>query len=406
MQSLDARLNLMMAMFAVVAAVLMLTACGVTEPSEAATPPPPSVSVAEVVVENLAEWDEFSGRLEAVDRVELRPRVPGYVQSVEFFEGARVNRGEVLFQIDPRPYRAEVDRLEAEWARAEAQRELAQSDHRRALRLLEQDALSREEFERRATAERAAAASAAAVAAALKIARLNLEFTRVTSPISGRVGAAAVTEGNLVDSQSVLTTVVSVDPMYVNFEADESVYLRHIRHPDAVERARSSAVKVQLSDESGYVHEGRFVFVDNEVNPATGTIRARAVLPNPNGRLTAGLFARVRVESAQTRPVTLIDDRAVGTDLGRKFVLAVTPQDTVEYRAVELGRSVDGLRVVRSGLGAGDLIVVSGLQRVRPGATISPQKVAMDRRAPALPVAAPESTATAATGGSTVHSEP
>ncbi|HUR41917.1 MAG TPA: efflux RND transporter periplasmic adaptor subunit [Verrucomicrobiae bacterium] len=357
--------------------VAALAACG-ADASPQSKPTAPPVSVAEVVTQDLAEWDEFTGRLEAQDKVELRPRVAGYVEAVEFFEGTRVQKGQVLFRIDPRPFRAEVDRLDAELQRAQAQHQLARSDHQRAQRLVEQDALSREEFERREAAERAAAAQVAAVNAALAAARLNLEFTRVTAPIAGRVGAALVTEGNLVDSRSLLTTVVSIDPIYVNFDADESVYLRHVREPDAVQRARSSDVRVGLADEQGYPHVGRFFFVDNEVNPGTGTIRVRASLPNPDGRLTAGLFARVRVAAGELRSAVLIDERAVGTDLGHKFVLALKPDNTVEYRAVTLGPVVDGLRVVRDGLRAGDVIVVNGLQRARPGGAVTPQKVAMN----------------------------
>jgi membrane fusion protein, multidrug efflux system len=377
MSDADVTLKGWLALAALLVSAALLSACVAGASAPPAAPPAPEVSVAEVVVQDLAEWDEFTGRLEAQDRVELRPRVAGYVQSVEFFEGTRVEKGQVLFRIDPRPFRAEVDRLSAELARARAQHELARSDHARAQRLVEQDALSREEFERRAAAERASAAQVAAVTAALDAARLNLEFTRVTAPISGRVGAALVTEGNLVDSRSLLTTLVSVDPIYVGFEADEAVYLKHVRRPDAIARTRSSEVRVGLADEQGFPHAGRFVFVDNEVNPATGTIRARAALPNPDGRLTAGLFARVRLVSPERRPAVLIDERAVGTDLGRRFVLVLKPDRTVEYRAVALGPQVDGLRVVREGLAAGEVIVVNGLQRARPGAAVAPQTVAM-----------------------------
>jgi membrane fusion protein, multidrug efflux system len=377
MAKLDAVLENAVRLLGLAGGSVLLAACGADASAPPAAPAAPPVSVAEVVVQELAEWDEFTGRLEAQDRVELRPRVSGYVQSVEFFEGTRVQKGQLLFQIDPRPFRAEVDRLAAELARAQAQRDMAQSDHERARRLFEQDALSREELERRAAAERAAAAQVAAVTAALDAARLNLGFTRVTAPIAGRVGAALVTEGNLVDSRSLLTTVVSIDPIYVGFEADEAVYLKHVRRPDAVQRVRESEVHVGLADEEGFPHSGRVIFVDNEVNPATGTIRARAALPNPDGRLTVGLFARVRVVAGDRRPAVLIDERAVGTDLGRRFVLVLKPDDTLEYRPVALGPAVDGLRIVREGLAPGEVIVVNGLQRARPGAAVSPQRVAM-----------------------------
>ena len=341
-----------------------------------ATPPPPAVTVAEVELRPVTDWDDFTGRFAAVETVEIRPRVSGYVESVNFEEGALVAAGDLLFQIDARPFRAEVARLEAELARAEAQLGLARSNHARGVRLFEQRATSREQLESLAAAESTQVAELAAVEAALEAARLNLEFTRIESPIDGRVSRALVTAGNLVDNASWLTTVVSGGPIHVHFDADEQTFLRYA---GLAQDAGTNAVRVQvgLINEEGFPHEGRLDFIDNRVDPESGTIRGRAVLDNSDGRFTPGLFARVRLLGNDVHEVALVDDRAIGTDLDRKYVLVVDENNVAEYRGVEIGRFVDGLRVVTDGLADGDVVVVNGLQRVRPGTPVTPDAVEM-----------------------------
>jgi multidrug efflux system membrane fusion protein len=367
------------------AAVLGTAAgCGqIRADEEQAAPPPPQVSVASVAVEPLHEWQEFTGRLAAVKSVDVRPRVSGYIESVRFAEGSRVEAGQVLFQIDPRPFRAEVERLEAELARARAGLELADSNQQRAERLLKQNAIAREEYDGLTTARAIAAAELGAVEAALEAARLDLEFTTVKAPIAGRVSNALVTAGNLVDSSTLLTTLVSDDPIYAYFHADEQSYLDYVEGQDPA-AARNAKVYVGLINESGYPHEGRLDFLDNRVDPESGTIRGRAVLDNADGRFTPGLFVRIKLVSPTVRPVALVDDRAIGTDLDQKYVLVVDDQNIAQYRGVEIGPLVDNLRVVTKGLEAGDRVIVNGMQRVRPGVPVAPVQVAMDRRSRAL----------------------
>jgi membrane fusion protein, multidrug efflux system len=361
---------------------ILLSGC---TPGEAKSTPPaaptPEVTTAEVAMRELREWADFTGRLEAVDSVEVRARVGGYVESVSFAEGGRVERGDLLFQIDPRPFKAEVDRLTAERERAKAERELAHSYSDRAERLLARNATSREEYEQLAADASVAEAKVDAVQAALEVAQLNLSFTRVTAPIAGRVSRKIVTAGNLVDSSTLLTTLVSDDPVYVYFDVDEQAYLEHVSERSA--RGEPVEAYVGLINEDGYPHPARLDFVDNQVDADHGTIRARAVLDNAEGRFTPGLFARLKLVSPQHYRAALVDDRAIGTDLGRKFVFVVDAQNVVQYRPIETGRAVAGLRVVKSGLDNGDVVIVNGLQRVRPGVTVAPTLVAMERDVPA-----------------------
>jgi multidrug efflux system membrane fusion protein len=361
---------------------LALVGCAV---GEAGNPPPaapaPEVTTAEVAVHELHDSADFTGRLEAVESVEIRARVGGYVESVHFVEGGRVAAGDLLYQIDARPFKAEVDRLTAERGRALAQLKLAQSYRDRAERLLARNATSQEELERNTADATVAAAQVASIGAALEAAQLELSFTRVTAPISGRVSRAIVTPGNLVDASVVLTTLVSDDAVYAYFEVDEHTYLTHVREPKAAEH---SVVHVGLINEEGYPHVARLDFVDNQVDPQHGTIRARAVLDNRGGEFTPGLFARMKLVSPTRYRAALVDDRAIGTDLGKRFVFVVDEQGVVQYRAVETGRLVNGLRVVDHGLAAGDVVIVNGLQRVRPGVAVAQTRVAMDRDLPAL----------------------
>ncbi|HSD71047.1 MAG TPA: efflux RND transporter periplasmic adaptor subunit [Woeseiaceae bacterium] len=343
-----------------------------------AAPLPPEVTVSEVLIQEVHEWDEFTGRLESSETVEVRPRVSGYIESVHFDEGARIAKGDLLFQIDARPFRAEVNRLTAERDRALAQLELARTNSRRAERLFQQNATSREQLDSFTTAEATAAANVAAVEAQLDAAKLDLEFTRVVSPIDGRVSRALITPGNLVDSSSWLTTVVSPNPIYAYFDADEQTYLAYagIARSDSDGETANKAF-VGLINEQGHPHEGRLDFVDNRVDAESGTIRGRAVLDNSDDTLTPGLFARVKLVGRDTREVALIDDRAIGTDLDRKFVLVLDENNIAQYRAVTIGRLVDGLRIVTEGLAGGDVVIVNGLQRVRPGMPVTAQEVSM-----------------------------
>jgi membrane fusion protein, multidrug efflux system len=365
-------------------------ACGTNTAAQQSPPPPPQVTVAPVIERDVTEWDEFTGRLQAVDTVDVRPRVSGFVAAVRFDEGAIVRRGDLLFQIDPRPFQAEVDRLRAELARARATAQRADSELRRAERLTAENAIASEEHDRRAAFAQESSAQTGAVEASLRAAELNLEFTQVTSPIDGRVGRAIVTEGNLVSSgpgeATLLTTVVSLDPVYAYFDADEQIFLKYTavggRDPRRHGRASELPIRMALANEEGFPRQGRLDFLDNQLDGATGTIRGRAVFRNTDGRLTPGLFVRLRLAGTGTYAGLLIQDRAVGTDLSKKFVYVVDAKQEIEYRAVTLGPIVDGLRVVRSGLAAGEQVVVNGLQRVRPGAPVTPVVVAMDGSGP------------------------
>jgi multidrug efflux system membrane fusion protein len=310
--------------------------------------------------------------------VEVKPRVNGYINSVAFVDGARVKKGQLLFQIDPRPFQAEVDRLTAERSRALSDLELAKGNHARAERLIGANAISREEYERLAAAETSAQGEVGSVGGSLAAARLNLEFTEVRAPIDGHVSRAIITAGNLVTSASLLTTVVSDDPVYAYFDADEQTYLRYSKLAQDKSDDGASGVFMGLVDEDGYPHQGQLNFVDNQVDAASGTIRARAVFANPDGRYTPGLFARIRLVGGADNDAVLIEDRAIGTDLGKKYVLVLRTDNSIEYRLVELGPEIEGLRVVKQGLAPGDVIVVNGLQHVKPGQTVASTRVAMN----------------------------
>jgi RND family efflux transporter MFP subunit len=364
--------------------VVLASGCA---PQAAPAPQAPQVSIAEVLQRDVTDWDEFTGRTEAIESVEVRPRVSGYIERVAFVEGSTVKKGDLLFVIDPRPYRAELDRAEAELVRAQANAELARNEVARGDRLLNARAISREEYDQRVNAGRESDANVRAARAAVETARLNLGYTRITSPIDGRVSKAEVTLGNLVSggtaNSTLLTTVVSIDPIYVAFEGDERVYLKYanlgqLRELRGANNMRNT-VRVGLANEEDFPHDGELVFFDNQLNPATGTIRARALLDNHDGRLTPGLFARVKLIGTEVRSAVVIDDRAVGTDQDQKFVYVVGKNNVVDYRAVKLGRVFEGLRIVEEGLEPGERIVVNGLQRVRPGVTIAPELVSMDR---------------------------
>ena len=377
----------------VVISLAALTLNSRAEDKAPAAPPLQAVTVAPVPEREISEWDEFTGRLEAVDQVEIRPRVSGYIQRVTFTEGREVRKGEVLFQIDPRPYQAELARTQAELDRARSAAALAANDVRRADPLVKAQAISREEYDSRTSAEAQGGASVKAAEAAVETARLNLEWTRVRSPISGRVSNALVTPGNLVEAgqpATLLTTVVSLDPMYVYFDSDEQTYLRYAgraRNNGPNWRDGKLVVHLGLANEEGYPHEGRLDFVDNQIDPNTGTIRTRAVFSNKSRALTPGLFARVKLVGDHKRKALLVRDAAIGTDQDRKFVLVVGPGDSLVYRPVVAGRLVDGLRIIDSGLQPNEKVVVNGLMRVRPGMKVAPTLSEMTAADSAVPAA-------------------
>lgn len=351
---------------------------GESHAQEAGTPPPPAVTVAQTLVRPVSDTDAFTGRLQAVDTVQVHPRVSGYVTAVHFKEGARVRQGDLLFTIDPRPYQAEVDRLGATLSQMHAEQKLAESNAERAQKLLAQHAISTQEADRLVTAAASAKAQAAATGAALEAARLDRSFTEVRAPIDGRVSNARITAGNLVTPADVLTSVVSVDPVYAYFDVDEHSYLKLDRLRR--EHGQAPQVAMGLVDEDGYPHPGHIDFIDNQLDAGSGTIRLRAVFDNADGRYTPGLYVRLELRTPSQRPRALIDERAVGTDLGNNFVYVLDPDHKVEYRKVILGPLVDGLRVVTDGLSAKDVVVVNGLQHVRPGMQVKPTLVAMESR--------------------------
>ncbi|MBS7456433.1 efflux RND transporter periplasmic adaptor subunit [Coralloluteibacterium stylophorae] len=380
---------LSVAVAAVFAGLGGLTGCG-SSAADAAAPPPPEVGVVAAEVREVQQWDEVNGRVEAVQHVELRPRVSGYIDKVNYREGQLVAQGDVLFQIDDRSYRAALAEAEAALANARARAAVARSEAARAQKLVELNAVSTEQNEQRRAAAAQADAEVQAAQAAVDAARLDLEFTRVRAPIAGRAGRALVTAGNLVSAESgvVLTTLVSVDPIHVHFDTDEATFLRYAGLARAGERPseRDAAVPVQvgLVNEEGFPHAGVVDFLDNRVDPATGSIRARAVLDNSDGSLTPGLFARVRVLGRGASEALLIDDKAVLTDQDRKYVYVVDAEGRAQRRDVRLGRVVDGRRIVEDGLAAGDRVIVSGVQKVFfPGMPVQ-AVAAADADAPAV----------------------
>ena len=349
--------------------------------SSAVTPPAPAqpaatpVPVATVERREVTLWDEFSGRLEAVERVDVRSRVAGAVQSVHFAEGALVKRGDLLVTIDPAPYAAEVDRAQAQVVAAQARLAYAKLERERAQRLLEERFIAQSQVDQRVNAEQEADANLRAAQAALQSARLNLGYTAVQAPVAGRVGKLEITVGNLVAAgpeAPVLTTLVSVDPIYASFEADELVVARALKD---LPRSRLAEIPVEIETvTNGGTHaRGRLQLIDNQVNTRSGTVRVRATFDNRDGTLIPGQFVKVRMGRGKAEPALLVSERAVGTDQNKRFVIVVGPDDKAVWREVTLGGTANGQRIVISGLEAGERVVVNGLQRVRPGALLAPQ---------------------------------
>lgn len=350
-----------------------------------AVPQAPAVSAADVVVKSISQWDSFNGRIEAVESVQLRPRVSGYIDKVNYTDGQEVKKGEVLFTIDDRTYRAALEQAQASLARAKTQASLARSEANRTDKLVNTNVVSREEWEQRRSAATQAQADIRAAQAAVDAAQLNLDFTKVTAPIEGRASRALITSGNLVtagDSASVLTTLVSLKTVYVYFDVDEATYLHYQNLARSGQGASSNhlalPVEIGLVDEEGYPHQGKVDFLDNQLTPSTGTIRMRALLDNAQRQFTPGLFARVRLPGSAEFNATLIDDKAVLTDQDRKYVYIVDKDGKAQRRDITQGRLAAGLRIVQQGLNPGDKVIIDGLQKVfMPGMPVNAKTVPM-----------------------------
>jgi len=371
------------AVAAALATVFMLQAGpAVATPSPAAQATP--VSVATVVQSDVATWNDFSGRLEAVERVDIRSRVAGTVQGVHFREGALVKAGDLLLTIDPAPYQADVDRADAQVFAAQSRLANARSNYERSKHLLEDHAISQREYDDSLNAQSEADANLRSAKAQLQTAQLSLGYTQVKAPVSGRVGKLEITTGNLVAAgpgAPVLTTLVSVSPIYASFDADEQIVTRALRELPAGASARAQIEKIPVqmgtSGDTTTPIAGHLQLVDNQVDAKSGTVRVRAVFDNADGTLMPGQFAHLRMGQVKADPALLINERAVGTDQNKKFVMVVGADDKAAYREVTLGANVDGLRIVTAGLKPNERVVVNGLQRVRPGSLIAPQMVAM-----------------------------
>ncbi|MGI2001661.1 efflux RND transporter periplasmic adaptor subunit [Shewanella frigidimarina] len=356
---------------------LLLVACGKQPAQQANTPAAPKVDVANVLYERITEWDQFTGRLQAPEKVTLVPRVSGYIESINFKEGALVQKGDVLFTIDSSVFTAEYERLKAELTSAISANQLAENDYERANKLFHQKAVSEELIDTRRSNMHQTAAAVASVKAALTRAQLNVEYTHVTAPITGRVSYANETAGNYVTAgQTHLTSLVSTSHMYAYFDIDEQTYLKYaalsFENKRQSPRLGNNAVVMALANETNFNHQGVIDFVDNTVDQQTGTIRVRANFANQDNQLLPGLFARISIAGSESYDSILIDDKAIFTDLNNKFVLVVNDKNTLEYRSVSLGEKLHGLRIITAGLSPNDTIVVNSLQKVRPNVTIEP----------------------------------
>jgi multidrug efflux system membrane fusion protein len=356
---------------------LLLVACGEQAAPQAHAPVAPKVDVANVLYERITEWDQFTGRLQAPENVTLVPRVSGYIESVNFKEGALVQKGDVLFTIDSNMFIAEVERLKAELTSAISANQLAKNDYARANKLFHQQAVSEELIDTRRSNMHQTAAAVASVKAALTSAQLNVEYAQVTAPITGRVSYANETAGNFVNAgQTHLTSLVSTSHMYAYFDIDEQTYLKYaalsFENKRQNPRLGNNAVVMALANETRFNHQGVIDFVDNTVDQQTGTIRVRANFANQDNQLLPGLFARISIAGSESYDSILIDDKAIFTDLNNKFVLVVNDKNTLEYRSVSLGEKLHGLRIITAGLSPSDTIVVNSLQKVRPNVTIEP----------------------------------
>ena len=367
---------------AIAAAVACVLVVGCQTKPQVAQLPPPEVGVSPVVERNVTDFFETTGRTSAVDSVDIRARVAGYLVKVNFKDGDQVQQGDVLFEIDPRPFDAQQLQAEGELARWEAQKKKAEADLARNQRLLPTGAASQKELDSAIAAKGTADAEITSARGRLDQAKLNVEFAKVTAPVKGRLSKANVTVGNLVEASTLLTTLVSTEPMWMYFDIDERTVLQYranyraAHQGEEVKDARELAVPVEigLANDEGYSLKGKMDFVDNRVDPATGTMLARAVFDNADRHLTPGLFVRVRLPLGDPQHSLLVNERAIGTDQGTKYVLVVNDQSVVEFRPVKLGPLSDGQRVIREGVKAGERVITAGIQRARPGITVKPQQ--------------------------------
>ena len=370
----------------IAATLFLISGCGGPADAQGGPPQAPPVSVAPAVQRPVADSEEFSGRLEAAEYVELRPRVGGTIEKVHFVDGALVRKGDLLFSIDPRPFEAEAARAQSQLTSMKARFELAQSELARAQKLLDSQAVSKQEVDQLASGQRTSQADIQGAEAALRIARLNVEYAQVRAPIAGRVSRANVTAGNVVNEQSVLTTIAGVSKVYAYFDGSERTFLSL---KEAKNGGKAPKVRMALLDEQGFPHEGEVDFIDNRLNPQTGAIRMRATFDNIGGRFTPGLSARLRMESAAAHDAVLVPERAIGTDQTKKFVYVVEADGKPQFREVHLGALAEGMRVVQGSVKAGEHVVVDGLQRIQPGMTVAPQVLQVDAKGmPILPPAA------------------
>lgn len=364
---------------------IQLAGCGGSGQAPAApagSMPPVPVKAGTPLQKEVTEWDEYTGRIEALESVEIRARVSGYLDRVNFKDGDRVKKGDLLFVIDPRPYRAELNRVEAELERARTRLELARNSLQRAEHLRKSKAISEEDYDGRSKAVRESAAEVRSAEAAAQTARLNLDFTEIHAPIGGRIGRELITVGNLVNAdQTLLTSIVSTDPVYVYVDADERAVLKYRRLAETGQRtsARDARIPAELAllDETGFPHRGYIDYVEPRMDAGTGTLRARGVFPNPNELLSPGFFARLRVHAGQPHEALLIPERAIGTDQGQKFVWVAKADGSVEYRRIVPGAQFGSLRAVAEGLGPEDQVVIEGIQKLRPGVKVQPEPVAV-----------------------------
>jgi len=376
---------------------------GCSEKPPVASIPPPEVSVSQPIERAVSDSLEFTGRIEAVESVEVRARVPGYITKVAFDAGALVKEGDLLFEIDSREYEAAVDKAQGDIARLRANLTRASAEVARTQRLLPSGAVSQREVDVATASKAGTEGELVAAQAQLAKARLDLGFTRVTAPITGRASRAGITAGNLVvvgaSGGPVLTTIVSLDPIWVYFDIDEPSLLRlreaeqqRTGRPVTPENIASLQIPVGigLANEAGFPHTALIDFVDNQVDPGTGTIRVRAVLQNQERVFAPGFFVRVKLATGEPKPTVLVTERAIGTDQGRKYVLVVNDKNIVEYREVKLGALADGLRAITSGVAPGEWVIVNGIQRARPGITVTPQRVAMEPKSPAAAPPSPQ----------------
>jgi RND family efflux transporter MFP subunit len=384
---------------AVFVAIVGLAGCGQQQQQQQqSAPPPPAVTVAAPTQRTITDFDEYVGRFVAVDSVEVRARVSGYLESIHFKDGQMVKEGDLLFTIDKRPFQTALDQAKATLQKARAELAFAEGDLERAAQLVKDKTITQQTFDQRTQVKRVAEANVAAQEAAVRQAELDLQFTDLRAPVSGRIGDRRVSVGNLVTggtsgNTTLLATIVSTDPMRFEFTFDEASYLRYERlaangtvnekRDDIAARGGSTVVRLKLIDEKDFDHIGRMDFVDNVIDRSTGTIRGRAVFANANGIFTPGMFARVQVPGSAPYTALLIPDTAIGSEQARKFVYVVRPDNTVAQRYVELGPLSDGDRVVRSGLEPADRIIIEGLMRARPGIKVTPQTTPAPAPAPA-----------------------